>query len=72
VFVANGYYDLATPFAGTEHVMAHFGPKAVTDRVAMAYYEAGHVTYTHKDSLKKLKEDVAKFMAGQKGTQATE
>lgn len=72
VFVANGYYDLATPFAGTEHVMSHLGPKAVTDRVTMSYYEGGHMMYTHKDSLKKLKADVAKFMAGDRPTIKTE
>jgi carboxypeptidase C (cathepsin A) len=62
VFVANGYYDLATPFAGTEYTLSHLGPRKVTDRVTMAYYEAGHMMYTNKDSLKSLKADIAAFM----------
>ncbi len=62
VFVANGYYDLATPFGGTEHTLAHLGPRALTERVTMAYYEAGHMMYTSKECLKQLKADIAKFM----------
>src|SRR5262249_42557177 len=46
VFVANGYYDLATPFAAFEHTLAHLGPRAVTDRFTVAYYEGGHMMYT--------------------------
>ena len=28
----------------------------------MTYYEAGHMMYIHKPSLKRLKADIAKFM----------
>ncbi len=64
VFVANGYFDLATPFAGTEYTLAHLGPRAVTDRVTMAYYPGGHMMYTNKESLRQLKADIGKFMGG--------
>jgi carboxypeptidase C (cathepsin A) len=64
VFVANGYYDLATPYFATEYTFNHLGAdKALKKRVTMAYYEAGHMMYIHKPSLIKLKEDVAKFIA---------
>lgn len=64
VFVANGYYDLATPFLATEYTVNHMllDPK-LRDHVTLSYYEAGHMMYTQLKSLEKLKEDISKFMA---------
>ncbi|MCA9427849.1 MAG: peptidase S10 [Candidatus Omnitrophica bacterium] len=62
VFVANGYYDLATPFLATEYTFAHLGLDAsLRGNVSMGYYEAGHMMYTHKESLEKLGEDLDTF-----------
>ena len=62
VFVANGYYDLATPYAATQHTFNHLGSdRKLLDRVTMTYYEAGHMMYVHKPSLVKLKKDIAAF-----------
>lgn len=61
-FFANGYYDLATPFFATENSVAANGIDP--DRVTMAYYEAGHMMYTHEPSLEKLARDVRAFIAG--------
>lgn len=60
VFVANGYYDLATPFFATEHSMNHHGIDL--DRVTMKYYEAGHMMYIHEPSLKALVKDIRQFI----------
>lgn len=60
-FFANGYYDLATPFFATENTVAANGIDP--DRVTMAYYEAGHMMYTHEPSLEKLAQDVRAFIA---------
>ena len=64
VFVANGYYDLATPFLATEYTFNHMllDPK-LRDHVSMGFYEAGHMMYTQLKSLEKLKQDISKFMA---------
>ena len=63
VFVANGYYDLATPFFATEYTFEHLGlDPSLQANVAMSYYEAGHMMYLHKQSLAKLKSDLAGFM----------
>jgi carboxypeptidase C (cathepsin A) len=62
VFVASGYTDLATPFAGTNYTFAHLGPRALMDQVTMTYYDAGHMMYTHEPSRRKLREDLVKFM----------
>ncbi len=63
VFVANGYYDLATPFAATKYTFNHLGSdRKLLSRVTMTYYEAGHMMYVHMPSLVKLKKDIALFM----------
>ncbi|MBZ5576649.1 MAG: peptidase S10 [Acidobacteriia bacterium] len=64
VFIANGYYDLATPFLATEYTVNHLqlDPK-LRDHVSLGFYEAGHMMYTQLQSLEKLKQDIAKFMA---------
>ena len=60
IFVANGYYDLATPFFATEHSMNHNGIDL--SRVTMKYYEAGHMMYIHHPSLKALADDMRAFL----------
>jgi carboxypeptidase C (cathepsin A) len=63
VFVANGYYDLATPYAATRYTFDHLGlDPALQENVSMAYYEAGHMMYIHLPSLARLKEDLAQFI----------
>lgn len=64
VLVANGYCDLATPFAATNYTFAHMGPRSLMSQVTMTYYEAGHMVYTHEPSRRKLREDIVKFMTG--------
>lgn len=64
VFVANGYYDLATPYFATEHTFRHLQLDAsLRKNVHMGYYPAGHMMYVHEPSLKKLKTDLVKFYA---------
>lgn len=63
VWVANGYYDLATPYFATDYTVKHMGlDPAVRGNLTMSYYEAGHMMYIHMDSLKKLKTDYAAYM----------
>jgi len=62
VFVANGYYDLATPHFAAEHTFAHLGlDPSLEGNVRMGYYEAGHMMYVHEPSLARLKADLAGF-----------
>jgi carboxypeptidase C (cathepsin A) len=63
VLVANGYYDLATPYFATEYTFNHIGlEKSIQNNISMAYYEAGHMMYVHLASLKQMKKDLAKFI----------
>ncbi len=63
VFVANGYFDLGTPYSATEYTVDHLGLDAsLRKNISMAYYDAGHMMYVHMPSLKKLKKDMTKFI----------
>jgi carboxypeptidase C (cathepsin A) len=63
VLVANGYYDLATPFFATEYTFDHLGLEpALAGNVTLTYYPAGHMMYVHGPSLAQLKADIAAFI----------
>jgi carboxypeptidase C (cathepsin A) len=64
VFVAYGYYDLATPYFGAEYTMSHLDlHPALRENITGAYYEAGHMMYIDVESLAKLKSDIVSFYA---------
>ena len=63
VFVANGYYDLATPFLATEYTFNHLDlDPALQGNISLAYYEAGHMMYVHHPSLAGLKQELSAFL----------
>ena len=62
VMVANGYYDMATPFFATEYTMGHLGgDKSLDNRISLTYCEAGHMLYTRKSCLDELHKNMADF-----------
>jgi carboxypeptidase C (cathepsin A) len=72
VFVAIGYYDMATIMGGAEFNFTHLAyEKQVIDRVSYGYYEAGHMIYIRPSAHKALKNDVAKFIQGTRAQGAT-
>ncbi|HEY0141225.1 MAG TPA: peptidase S10 [Thermoanaerobaculia bacterium] len=63
VFVANGYYDLATPFAATHWTFARMQLEpSLRKNVSMAYYAGGHMMYIDREAHRKLREDVLQFL----------
>ena len=65
VLVAQGWYDLATPFHAAYYSLAHMGLDAsLRGNVTIAEYEAGHMMYLHEPSLAKLKADARAFISG--------
>ena len=62
VMVANGYYDMATPFFATEYTMSHLelDPK-LSNNVSLTYCEAGHMLYTRKSCLDSLYKSMSDF-----------
>jgi carboxypeptidase C (cathepsin A) len=68
VFVAAGYYDMATPAGGIEYNVSHLAfDDAVTNRVSWGYYEAGHMIYIRPSAHKALTQDIAKFIRASSG-----
>jgi carboxypeptidase C (cathepsin A) len=62
VLIANGYYDLATPYFATDYTVNHmFIDPSLRNNIRQTFYEAGHMMYIHKPSLIQLKKDVAEF-----------
>ncbi len=67
VHVANGYYDLATPYFAAEYTFKHLGlPAELRQNIQMSYYEAGHMMYVHKPSLERLSQALRNFVSPQK------
>ena len=63
VLVAQGWYDLATPFQAAYYSLSHMGLDAsLRDNITIAEYEAGHMMYLREPSLAKLKADAAGFI----------
>jgi carboxypeptidase C (cathepsin A) len=68
VFVAIGYYDMATIMGGAEFNFTHLAyDRQVTDRVSYGYYEAGHMIYIRPSAHKALRNDVVRFIQGSRG-----
>lgn len=63
VLVLNGYYDLATPFFGTEYTFDHLGiEKKLKQNITLKYYEAGHMMYINPAQGVAFKKDVSSFI----------
>lgn len=64
VWIANGYYDLATPYFATEYVVNHMFLKGdLKNNITMTYYEAGHMVYIHEPALVQMKKDLVEFIS---------
>lgn len=62
VFIASGYYDLATPYCGAKYTVNHLVlENNLKDNIHINFYHAGHMMYTDQPSLGKLFKDVSAF-----------
>lgn len=65
VFLANGLYDLATPYFATRHTLSHLGlDPDLRSNIESHDYEAGHMMYVHRPSLEGLAHDLRRFVTG--------
>lgn len=62
VFIANGYFDMVCPFAGSRWLIEHM--PVGRDRVQLRVYPGGHMLYTRPDSRAALAHDVAALYGG--------
>ncbi len=64
LFVASGYFDLATPYFATRYTLSHLAlDPAVRAQIQTADYPVGHMVYLDKGVLTRLQQDVAAFVA---------
>jgi carboxypeptidase C (cathepsin A) len=62
VLSANGYFDLATPFFGTERDLHHMELEpGLRDNLAFRYYPSGHMVYLNPEAQKLFRADLAAF-----------
>ena len=63
VFVAMGYYDMATPYFAVDYTLHHISlDPMLLGNISTDHYEAGHMMYIDEKSLAKLRSDVGKFI----------
>jgi len=64
VMLAQGYYDLATPFYAAEYTISALNlDPSLRKNVSFEYYEAGHMMYIEVGSLRKFHADITTFIA---------
>ena len=62
VLSMNGWYDMATPFFGTENDLGHMMlERPQQANLRYTYYPAGHMTYLNPDALRDMKADLARW-----------
>jgi carboxypeptidase C (cathepsin A) len=62
LFVASGYYDLATPPATVSYSVEHMRlPPDLQKNIDHHFYEGGHMMYVHEPSMEKLRKDIEAF-----------
>jgi carboxypeptidase C (cathepsin A) len=63
VLSLNGYYDMATPFFGTEYDLDHMMLEpAQQQNLSFRYYPSGHMVYLNPDALHAMRLDVQNFI----------
>ena len=63
IMIGQGYYDMATPFFAAEYTVSAMNLEPeLRKNISFQYYEAGHMMYIEKNSLKKLHDDAANFI----------
>ena len=64
VLSENGYYDLATPFHGTEYDLSQVNLDAnLRKHIVFAYFKSGHPIYINPQSLKAMHDTLDSFYA---------
>ncbi len=63
VFVASGYYDLATPYFSTAYTFSHLGlDPSLRPHVTLKYYPGGHLVFLYRPNLIQMKQEIASFI----------
>lgn len=64
VFVASGYYDLATPYFAASYSLSHLKlPPSLSRNIEEHRYDAGHMMYLNPLSHEQMKKDLSAFIS---------
>jgi carboxypeptidase C (cathepsin A) len=63
LFVAEGYYDAATPYFAVEYTLSHMSvdPRVAHNNITTDRFTAGHMMYIDAPSMTKLRSDLQRF-----------
>ncbi len=63
LYVAEGYYDAATPYFAVEYTLSHLSidPRVAKNNITVGRYNAGHMMYIDEPSMARLRADLEKF-----------
>ena len=65
LYVAEGYYDMATPYFAVEYTLAHMSvDPRVRAGITTERFEAGHMVYIDSPSMTTMKEGLRRFIDG--------
>ncbi|HEY7237260.1 MAG TPA: hypothetical protein VH539_24100 [Gemmatimonadaceae bacterium] len=65
LYVAEGYYDMATPYFAVEYTLAHMSvDPRVRAGIVTERFEAGHMVYIDSPSMTKMREGLRRFIDG--------
>jgi carboxypeptidase C (cathepsin A) len=64
LFVAMGYYDMATPYWAVQYTLDHMtvDPKVRKENIRTDHFQAGHMMYIDAPSMTKLRADLRSFI----------
>jgi carboxypeptidase C (cathepsin A) len=63
VYIANGYFDLATPFAATNYTFARLQLEPeLRKNVVVGHYEGGHMMYIDRKAHQHLHDELVRFI----------
>ncbi|MBP7950917.1 MAG: peptidase S10 [Verrucomicrobiales bacterium] len=63
IYIACGWYDMATPFCGIRHSVRHMNlDEKQRTAIQFGFYEGGHMMYTNLPELRKLSGDLRQFL----------
>ena len=63
IYIACGYYDLATPYLAAEYTVDHMGLEGgLRDNITISHFRAGHMMYIHRGSLERLSSELRDFV----------
>ena len=66
LYVAEGYYDMATPYYAVEYTLAHMAvdPRIRASGIMTERFEAGHMVYIDAPSMTRMREGLRRFIDG--------